>query len=95
MVTASWYSDTSRPRCLAGAISLMYAGATTAEMPMPTPPTMRNRTSDANELLMAHPAAETVYRTDAMISDRFLPPPSKSSPELTTPAIEPISAHPT
>lgn len=75
MVTASWYNDTSRPRCLAGAISLMYAGATTAEMPMPTPPTMRNRTSEANELLMAHPAAETVYSTDATISDRFLPPP--------------------
>ena len=37
----NWNMPASRPRCLGGAISEMYIGATTVEMPMPKPPMTR------------------------------------------------------
>ena len=37
----NWNMPASRPRCLGGAISEMYIGATTVEMPMPSPPITR------------------------------------------------------
>ena len=37
----NWNIPASRPRCFGGAISEMYMGATTVEMPMPNPPMTR------------------------------------------------------
>ncbi len=55
----NWNMPASRPRCLGGAISEMYMGATTVEMPMPKPPITRAAMNTVTLGAKAEPTAPT------------------------------------
>ena len=56
---ASWNPPTKAPRRFAGAISLMYTGASTDEAPMPRPPITRAPTNTAQSGASAQPRLDT------------------------------------
>src|SRR5580658_4747510 len=58
----NWNMPASRPRYLGGAISEMYMGATTVEMPTPNPPMTRAAMNVATLGANPDPAAPTEER---------------------------------
>ncbi len=54
----NWNMPASRPRYAGGAISEMYSGAATVEMPIPIPPITRATVNIAMPFANAHPSAE-------------------------------------
>ena len=56
----------SRPRYLGGAISEMYMGATTVEMPIPRPPMTRARMKTETFGAKAEPTARTAKEPSAL-----------------------------
>ena len=55
----NWNMPASRPRYLGGAISEMYMGATTVEMPMPSPPITRAMINMVTLVAKPEPTAPT------------------------------------
>jgi hypothetical protein len=56
----NWNMPARRPRYAAGAISEMYSGAATVEIPIPIPPIRRAAMNMPTPLARAHPTAETM-----------------------------------
>ena len=55
----NWNMPASRPRWAGGAISEMYSGAATVEMPMPSPPMNRAAMKEPTPVAKPQPRAET------------------------------------
>ena len=87
-VIASWYAETKRPRCHAGAISAAYSGAATAAMPTPKPTRKRPPTSVATSGAADSTSAPATNSTPEIRIVFFRPSRSARSP----PASEPTSA---
>ena len=91
---AIWFTDTRRPRKWAGVISAMYMGVDMEAMPMPIPPSHRNRMKVQMSRGSAVPMAE-VRKSAAARSSAFLRPKrSDMGPTISTPVAQPISTQP-
>ncbi len=88
IVIASWYADTKRPRCSAGASSAAYRGAATAATPTPKPTTSRPATRIVTFGANASTAAPAANSPAAASNAVRRPSLSAISP----PAREPTSA---
>ena len=55
----NWNMPARRPRCSAGAISAIYSGATTVEIPIPSPPMNRATMNDSTSCASADHTADT------------------------------------
>ena len=88
IVIASWYAETKRPRCGAGASSAAYSGAATAATPTPKPTRRRPATSTATPGASASTAAPAAKSAPAARSALRRPRRSANSP----PASDPTSA---
>ena len=91
---AIWLTDTRRPRRCAGAISAIYMGVDMEAMPMPMPPSQRNRMKVQMSRGSEVPMAE-VRKSIAARSSAFLRPNrSEMGPTISTPVAQPISTQP-
>ena len=91
---ATWFTDTRRPRKCAGAISAMYIGVDMEAMPMPMPPSQRNRMKVQMSRGSAVPIADTRKSTAARSNAFLRPNRSETGPTISTPVAQPISTHP-
>src|ERR1035441_8069926 len=84
---AIWLMDTRRPRRCAGAISAIYMGVDMEAMPMPMPPSQRNRMKVQMSRGKEVPMAE-IRKSVAAMSKAFLRPNrSEMGPTIRTPPL--------
>ena len=88
----NWLTATSRPRRLAGAISVIYIGQTTDAPPTATPPSQRKNSSAYQFHASAQPSAEMTNSTASIASTGRRPHQSAGRPTSNEPTIVPISA---
>src|SRR5690606_19961394 len=85
-------SATSRPRREGGAISEMYIGATTDEIPTPTPPMNRKIKNIPQPVARPEPSADTRYSTATMSRLILRPYLSAGTPPYRAPMTVPMRA---
>ena len=78
---AIWLTDTSRPRRCAGAISAIYIGVDMEAMPMPMPPSQRNRMKVQMSRGSAVPMAETRNSSRRQQQRLLAPEPVRDGPD--------------
>ncbi len=88
----NWLTETSNPRCLGGAISVMYMGQTTEADPTATPPRNRKKRNAYQFQAKAQPSAEARKRNPSKVRTKRRPHQSAGRPEASAPAIVPINA---
>src|SRR5436190_3602298 len=85
----NWNMPARRPRYSGGEISEMYMGATTVEIPMPTPPMNRATMNVSTFHARAEPNADTIYRMPTQSSVGLRPHRSAGQPPPSAPITVP------
>src|ERR1017187_1409334 len=88
----NWLTATSKPRRLAGAISVIYIGQTTDAPPTATPPSQRKKSSAYQFHARAQPSAAITNSTASIASTGRRPHQSAGRPTRARPTTVPSSA---
>src|ERR1035441_2578509 len=88
----NWLTATSKPRRLAGAISVIYIGQTTDAPPTATPPSQRKKSSAYQFHASAQPSAAITNTTASIASTGRRPHQSAGRPTNSEPNMVPNSA---
>ena len=90
----NWNIPASRPRQAGGAISAMYIGAATVEMPTPSPPMNRATLNEYTSVASADHTAETKYSAPIHSNVARRPKRSAGQPPSSDPSTVPYNAAP-
>src|SRR5690606_11206154 len=88
----NWNIPARRPRYCGGAISEMYIGAATVEIPTPRPPINRKSMNEYTSGASAEPTADTRYSTPIQSKVFFRPKCSEGQPPTNDPITVPQRA---